>query len=101
MISTDIIMLTSAIVVVLAFFTAWVWRGRFVAVNWVFFVAIGVIAGVRGWFYYSINLAEVHGRSAAHLIPLSRFIAEVVLITSALIAIGALVYYYVNVRLDK
>ena len=101
MITADIIMITAAITTILAFFTAWVWRGRFVAVNWIFFVAIGVIAGVRGWFYYNINLAEVHGRSAAYLIPLSRLIAELVLVTTMLITIGALVYYYFNVRLDK
>ena len=100
-ITPDVIMITAAITAVLAFFTAWIWRGRFVAVNWLFFMAIGVLASVRGWFYYNINLAEVHGRSAAYLIPLSRLIAELALVIAALMAIGALVYYYFNIRLDK
>ena len=101
MIHQDIIMITSIITAVLCFFTAWIWRGRFVAVNWVFFIALGLIALVRGWFYYNINLALVHGRDAETLIPLSRLLAESVLVMASLMAIGALVYYYVNVRLDK
>lgn len=101
MISPDVIMLTSAIAAGLAIFTAWIWRGRFVAVHWTMFLAMGIGAAVRGWFYYNINLALVHGRSSSDLIPLSRFIAEFVMVATALMAIGALVYYYVNIRLDK
>ncbi|MBW1801894.1 MAG: hypothetical protein JRJ85_14310 [Deltaproteobacteria bacterium] len=101
MISEYTIVITSMVAVALCFFTAWTWRGRFVAVNWLFFAAMGIGAGVRGWFYYNINLAIVHGRDTEVLIPLSRYLAEFVLVTTALMAVGALVYYYVNIRLDE
>jgi len=101
MIHPDIIQVTAIITVILCFFTAWVWRGRFVAVNWVFFIAMGIGSGIRGWFYYSIDLALIHGRDVTILVPLSRFIAEFVLIATSLMAIGALVYYYANLRLDE
>ena len=71
------------------------------SVHWAMFLVMAIVALVRGWFYYRINIAAVHGRSAAYLIPLSRWLAEFGLIVVILIAIGALVYYYVNIRVQR
>jgi len=96
----DVIMITSVIVALLCLFTAWIWRGQFVAVNWLMFVVAAIGALVRGWFYYQINIAVVHGRSVDYLIPMSRYLAEFALVVTGVMAIGALCYYYTNLRLD-
>ena len=102
MISSDLIIISGLITAFLCAVVVILWRviGKveFVSVHWTMFVAMSIGALVMGWFHFDIKRIIARGGSPLLLVPLSRFIFEFVLVSTALIALGAIFYYTVNVR---
>ena len=102
MITTDMIQISSVIGAIFCLLVIITWRGiakrSFVAVHWLFFLAMGIGLLIIWWFYENIERVTEQGGDVMQLIATSRFIYEFIAISSLLMAVGAIVYWMFNVR---
>ena len=101
-VTTQMIQVIALITAMITFVAVIIWRvllnRRYILVHWAMFVAMFLGAIVIWWFYNEVENTTQIGGDVLDLIIFSRLLFIFILVSTSLMAVGSIVYWYFNER---
>ena len=105
MLTPHMIQTAAVITALIILLSVTIWRfyskRHFIYVHWSMFVSMAIGAGIIWYFYTRIEKIALRGGNAMELIQFSRWLFLFILFMTALMGLGALVYWVFNIRDDE